>query len=54
MLHAKFQDHRTSGSGEIFSGFYHMSLVRKSVFGVSDQALHNINQAVQPHKMARG
>ena len=30
-----------------------MSLVvRKPVFGVSDQA--NTNQAVQPHKMARG
>ena len=25
MLHAKFQDHRTSGSGEEdFSGFYHI------------------------------
>ena len=24
MLHAKFQDHRTSGSGEDFKGFYHI------------------------------
>ena len=24
MLHAKFQDHRTSGSGEDFQGFYHI------------------------------
>ena len=24
MLHAKFQDHRTSGSGKIFKGFYHI------------------------------
>ena len=27
MLHAKFQDHRTSGSGEEdFKGFYHIHL----------------------------
>ena len=24
MLHAKFQDHRTSGSGDDFKGFYHI------------------------------
>ena len=24
MLHAKFQDHRTSSSGEYFNGFYHI------------------------------
>ena len=24
MLHAKFQDHRTSGSGEDFKGFYYI------------------------------
>ena len=24
MLHAKFQDHRTSGSGEDFKGFHHI------------------------------
>ena len=31
MLHAKFQDHRTSGSGKkIFKGFYHIWAWRPS------------------------
>ena len=30
MLHAKFQDHRTSGSGEDFKGFYHIWAWRPS------------------------
>ena len=32
MLHAKFQDHRTFGSGDsnIFKGFYHISAWRPS------------------------
>ena len=30
MLHAKFQDHRTSGSGEDFLGFYHIWVWRTS------------------------
>ena len=30
MLHAKFQDHRISGSGEDFKGFYHIWVWRPS------------------------
>ena len=30
MLHAKFQDHRASGSGEEDKGFYHIWLWRPS------------------------
>ena len=30
MLHAKFQDHRTSGSGEDFKGLYHIRAWRPS------------------------
>ena len=30
MLHAEFQDHRTSGSGEDFYGFYHIWAWRPS------------------------
>ena len=31
MLHAKFQDHRTSGSG-IFKGFYHLGHVTWTIY----------------------
>ena len=31
MLHAKFQDHRTSSSGEDFKGFYHIWAARPSL-----------------------
>ena len=30
MSHAKFQDHRTSSSGEDFNGFYHIRVWRPS------------------------
>ena len=48
MLHAKFQDHRTSGSGEEdFKGFYHiwscdLDNLYKLLFPLPKEALHKI------------
>ena len=53
MQRAKFPDHRTSGSGEDFEGFYHMSRVmRKPTFWFPTWS--DTNQAVKLQKMARG
>ena len=53
MLHAKFQDHRTSGSGEDFKGFYRiwawwpswscdLDHVYKLLFPFSKEAPHKV------------